>query len=91
MTDITILNDFAVPTDDHARDTSVYCVKTQDEVSYMPGHPTSWCRNEKRALEAAREMVQAYDVGATVQKFTFKLSKRGVLDLLRFAAPCGGA
>jgi hypothetical protein len=80
MTDITILSDYVVPTDDHARDTFVYRVQTEEG-------DTSWSRTEKRALAEARDMAEIHDLGVTVQKFTFKLSKKGVLDLLRL----GGA
>lgn len=87
MTDITILSDYVVPTDDHARDTFVYRVQTEDSNGDMDAHSTEWCRTQKRALTAAREMAEDYDQEVTVQKFTFKLSKKGVLDLLRL----GGA
>jgi len=78
MTDITILNDFAVPTDDHARDTFVYRVQTEE----VPLPSTEWCRTEKSALRLARLVGDNHDQDVSVQKFTFKLSKKGVLDLL---------
>lgn len=92
MTDITILNDYVVPTDDHARDTFVYRVLGLDiSGDACDTHSVVWSRTEKRALQEAREMAEDDGQNVSVQKFTFKLSKKGVLDLLRVAAHNGGA
>ena len=84
MTNITIRDGYTVPTDDHARDTFVYRVQTEE-------YDTVWCRTEKNALQQAREVAEKHGLDVSIQKFTFKMSKKGVLDLLRFAANNGDA